>query len=151
MYIPLSAFLFLLGMNHLVVATRKCYFPDGSIAKGDVPCNDSLDVVGCCGSTDVCYDKGLCSNKSKGTSTARGSCTDPEWGSDCPTACLGIQLFFTSLCKNWLIIRIQVLRTRDKIFRCVPWISIVAGRTVARTKSSMCTGSLEDTQKTIQP
>ncbi|KAI5787221.1 hypothetical protein EDC01DRAFT_661046 [Geopyxis carbonaria] len=79
----------LLLLPRLAAAVGTCYFPDGSIAANDIPCDDSGATVGCCGANDRCYDTGLCSNTATDTSIARGSCTDASWGSGCPLACRG--------------------------------------------------------------
>ncbi|KAK3898019.1 hypothetical protein C8A05DRAFT_47545 [Staphylotrichum tortipilum] len=70
---------------------KLCYFPSGALSP-DVPCDPAADVSMCCGSADACLSSGLCRGKdtsaTRGTSFARGTCTDKTWGSAiCPLRC----------------------------------------------------------------
>ena len=65
---------------------RTCYYPNGD-ESGDVPCSGS-EYTHCCGRYGICLTNGFCINTSgKPYSLSRGSCTDPDWGSSCPTQC----------------------------------------------------------------
>ncbi len=64
--------------------TQTCYFPDGSEATDDKPCqspsiNDGASA--CCNSLDVCLENHLCLAQTGGPMISRGSCTDGTWQS----------------------------------------------------------------------
>ncbi|KAI1327436.1 hypothetical protein F5Y16DRAFT_399432 [Xylariaceae sp. FL0255] len=87
--------LFLVYLLHLKVATgTTCYFPDGSVAQGNLPCDPDGNVSTCCGvaSPDgACLANFLCQDIDK--KLIRGSCTDQTWSSPfCPQYCLVDQL-----------------------------------------------------------
>ena len=66
------------------MANTKCYYPDGSISTGDIPCNSAAagnSVSACCGQSDICLDNGLCFVQESSPTVARGSCTDETWQS----------------------------------------------------------------------
>ena len=80
--------------------SRSCYFPDGTAATNNVPCNPSWDESACCGASWVCLDNGtLCyppkDDPNAMADIARGSCTDMMWQSgDCPWPCKGMLICF---------------------------------------------------------
>jgi len=62
----------------------ECYYPDGKIGSGLVPCNTTASVTHCCRKPDVCLTNGLCYS-SIGSIIRRG-CTDKTWNStECPS------------------------------------------------------------------
>ena len=67
-----------------MASPQQCYFPDGSPAPNDTPCDTSAAVSPCCGEIDTCFENGLCTG---GSSPGRGSCTDRNWGKGCPEYC----------------------------------------------------------------
>ncbi|KAK4141344.1 uncharacterized protein C8A04DRAFT_31094 [Dichotomopilus funicola] len=73
---------------------KTCYYPDGSIAKGDHPCDTDAEHSPCCAGdvlANQCLANKLCLSP-KGR-YARGSCTDPTWTSpDCPQYCIANNL-----------------------------------------------------------
>ncbi|KAI0468270.1 hypothetical protein F4859DRAFT_491027 [Xylaria cf. heliscus] len=73
-------------------AASKCYYPDGSAATGDSPCNPNADVSACCGSSSdsTCLNNNLCED-GKGR-VIRGSCSDQSWSDPaCPRYCLSFK------------------------------------------------------------
>ncbi|PLB55449.1 hypothetical protein P170DRAFT_461324 [Aspergillus steynii IBT 23096] len=69
---------------------RTCYFPDHSISN-DVPCTSDT-YTHCCTAGDICLDNGYCySVAHQPYVLSRGSCTDQNWGADCPQLCSGSQ------------------------------------------------------------
>ena len=75
--------------------SQLCYFPDGTIALDDPPCNSTAPESTCCGRTYACLSNSICeatseTRKKPGSATfVRGSCTDASWISDaCPKFCL---------------------------------------------------------------
>lgn len=63
---------------------HTCYFPDGSVAVKDTPCNSyatSYTESACCGYLEVCLDNHLCLAQSGAEVISRGSCTDETWQS----------------------------------------------------------------------
>lgn len=68
-----------------------CYFPDGSVASRDTPCNSyatSYGASACCAYQDVCLDNHLCIAQSGAEVISRGSCTDRTWqSSECCQYC----------------------------------------------------------------
>ena len=77
--------------NKQNMANAKCYFPDGSIATNDTPCNSaatSNSVSACCGHSDICLDNALCLMQHDDLGIVRGSCTDETWQSpECAQYC----------------------------------------------------------------
>ncbi|KAH8757180.1 hypothetical protein F5883DRAFT_159453 [Diaporthe sp. PMI_573] len=72
-----------------------CYYPDGTTAPQDVPCNDNADHSACCGQGYACLSNGVCMatgdelQKSGASTYVRGSCTDSAWrSSSCPSFCV---------------------------------------------------------------
>lgn len=64
-----------------------CYFPNGAVAVGDIPCAPSLSFSPCCGRGWTCLVSGACEHNEH---IARGSCTDSSWTSKmCPLFCYG--------------------------------------------------------------
>ena len=59
--IPFLPFL-CLSILQLVASTsaQTCYYPDGSVATGDRPCNKSTAYSACCSTPDYCLTNGLC-------------------------------------------------------------------------------------------
>ncbi|KAJ5888023.1 hypothetical protein N7495_008064 [Penicillium taxi] len=66
--------------------TRSCYYPDGSISSGSVPCS-SDETTSCCGPSNICLSNGLCLDATQPFVLSRGACTSRNWGSGCPTEC----------------------------------------------------------------
>ena len=83
------------------ISLKNCYFPDGTAAPNDVPCNPTWDESACCGSGWDCLDNGtLCIPSKDDPSTvgdmARGTCTDRDWLSHaCPSFCVGMLVRFS--------------------------------------------------------
>ncbi|KAK3940997.1 hypothetical protein QBC46DRAFT_383822 [Diplogelasinospora grovesii] len=81
-------------------AAAICYYPDGSVAQGDVPCTDSTTQSSCCGQGYACLGNAdsaffICQStgdevQRAGASTfVRGSCTDQKWrNARCPSVCV---------------------------------------------------------------
>ncbi|KXH63105.1 hypothetical protein CSAL01_11072 [Colletotrichum salicis] len=72
-----------------------CYYPDGSIAPNDTPCQDLTAESTCCGQGYACLSNAMCEatgkelSKDGATELVRGSCTDPSWrSSSCPLFCI---------------------------------------------------------------
>jgi len=66
---------------------QQCYYPDGKLATGLIPCNASAPVSHCCRESDVCLTNGLCFSAGLGSIVRRG-CTEKGWNStDCPNFC----------------------------------------------------------------
>ncbi len=75
--------------NKLSMATRTCYWPDGSVIPSSsdyTPCNLTATGIdsACCSSWDPCSANGYCFSSSG--YVYRGGCTDSTWGADecCP-------------------------------------------------------------------
>jgi hypothetical protein len=76
----------------------SCFFPDGTPALIDIPCNTSARVSVCCGVGYACLDNNLCAltddtrDPNNGEfDYIRGSCTDATWSSgSCPIFCTGM-------------------------------------------------------------
>ena len=71
---------------------QTCYFPDGSKATSDTPCQESSSASdgasACCNSADACLESHLCLEQSGGPVISRGSCTDQTWRSqECSQYC----------------------------------------------------------------
>ncbi|KAI9040018.1 uncharacterized protein KD926_008709 [Aspergillus affinis] len=80
----------LLAQHAVTEKTRTCYFPDHSISN-DVPCTSDT-YTHCCTAGDICLDNGYCYSVSHQPYVlSRGSCTDQNWGADCPQLCSGSQ------------------------------------------------------------
>ncbi|KAM0801885.1 hypothetical protein BDR22DRAFT_845558 [Usnea florida] len=73
------------------MANAKCYYPDGSMANSDTPCNSAATIStfsACCDQSDICLDNGLCLMQHISPRISRGSCTDPSWRSpECAQFC----------------------------------------------------------------
>ncbi|KAK1988565.1 hypothetical protein LZ30DRAFT_745029 [Colletotrichum cereale] len=72
-----------------------CYYPDGSIAPNDTPCQDRTAESVCCGQGYACLSNGMCQatgkelQKGGATELVRGACTDRSWrSSSCPLFCI---------------------------------------------------------------
>ena len=65
----------------IVRAQQSCYFPDGSEAVGNSPCNEAAPQSHCCGSTDMCLSNGYCFGHGNSfvNRIIRESCTDQSW------------------------------------------------------------------------
>ncbi|KAF1969864.1 hypothetical protein BU23DRAFT_651749 [Bimuria novae-zelandiae CBS 107.79] len=67
----------------------ECYYPDGTVAPGLVPCNEGAEVSHCCRDADTCLTNGLCFSSGLGSILRRG-CTDKGWNqTECPNICNG--------------------------------------------------------------
>ncbi|KAI1174455.1 hypothetical protein F4777DRAFT_385349 [Nemania sp. FL0916] len=76
------------------VGSSACYYPDGSVASHDVPCNTNDEFSTCCGPSinpaGACLANNLC--RDADLKLIRGSCTDQSWESpSCPLYCLTAQ------------------------------------------------------------
>lgn len=100
----MPAFNFLILQIHLLflcspweATDADCFYPDGKLATGDLPCDSSQSQSFCCGPGWTCLDNKLCHSTGEYTKPdqvgyARGSCTDSMWKSDqCPQFCTGSQ------------------------------------------------------------
>lgn len=84
----------LLLFAHLAIlrgCLGKCYYPDGTPAPGDIPCDPDAENSACCsaksGDAFGCLANKLCRMPSG--RNVRGSCTDPTWMSpECPKFCM---------------------------------------------------------------
>ncbi|CZR50375.1 uncharacterized protein PAC_00247 [Phialocephala subalpina] len=73
-----------------VAKAAACYFPDGSLAAGDTPCNPAAsdtDPSFCCGPGWACLNNTVCMATPSavgwnGYPYSRGSCTDKSWKCD---------------------------------------------------------------------
>lgn len=70
-----------------VNAASECYFPNKALARRDTPCYADGRVSHCCSPNAICLTNQLCLSVSQPFSLSRGSCTDQDWGSDCPSIC----------------------------------------------------------------
>ncbi|KAI9809815.1 MAG: hypothetical protein M1825_000248 [Sarcosagium campestre] len=70
-------------------ADSTCYWPDGSIASDNIPCDPTAEVTSCCPNDgrSVCLSNGLCFFLPDGT-IDRFSCTDQGWGEGCSDRCI---------------------------------------------------------------
>lgn len=70
------------------ISAQTCYYPDGSEATGNRPCNTSTTYSACCSTTDYCLTNGLCFDAGSNNYMTRDSCTDSSWKSNyCPQFC----------------------------------------------------------------
>lgn len=83
------ALLLLLTYSKLT-ASRDCYFPNGQLARYDLPCsNDDEEHTGCCDEDFICTTNGICASQGDEIYFARGSCTDKNFLDDaCPQFCI---------------------------------------------------------------
>ncbi|KAK1635862.1 hypothetical protein BDP81DRAFT_321944 [Colletotrichum phormii] len=79
----------------LAQVRAACYYPDGSIAPNDTPCQDLTAESTCCGQGYACLSNAMCEatgkelSKDGATELVRGSCTDRSWrSSTCPLFCI---------------------------------------------------------------
>lgn len=84
-----------LALLLLARARAACYYPDGSIAPNDTPCQDRTAESTCCGQGYACLSNGMCQatgkelQKGGATELVRGACTDRSWrSSSCPLFCI---------------------------------------------------------------
>ena len=69
-------------------SAQTCYYPDGSVAAGNRPCNTTTTYSACCSTVDYCLTNGLCFDAGGNNHISRESCTDRSWESnDCPQFC----------------------------------------------------------------
>ncbi|KAF8852028.1 hypothetical protein BDZ45DRAFT_750030 [Acephala macrosclerotiorum] len=89
---------FLQILGQAGAASNSCYYPDGSIASSDSPCNSTAsatDASLCCPAGWACLSNSVCMSTPESTgynpqapAYGRGSCTDQSWGSSaCPYFC----------------------------------------------------------------
>lgn len=97
----LGSFFVLLHILHPWCRTDgSCYYPDTTVAAGDLSCNASAIVSTCCGKGWACLGNGLCLSTGESPDInrdiwARGSCTDRTWSSEkCVKPCEGESTFF---------------------------------------------------------
>lgn len=86
----LSWTIILLSIAHLGSGQKRCYYPNGSEATIDYPCDPDAEDSACCagGFGTVCLTNKLCRNPNG--NVIRGSCTDKNWSSpECAHYCLG--------------------------------------------------------------
>ncbi|KAH6617179.1 hypothetical protein F5144DRAFT_385379 [Chaetomium tenue] len=71
---------------------KKCYYPGGVEAPGDLPCDTEAENSPCCAGGKIagaCLANKLCLAKGNPDWYARGSCTDPTFEApECPKFCL---------------------------------------------------------------
>ncbi|GES65191.1 hypothetical protein ATETN484_0012009600 [Aspergillus terreus] len=68
--------------------TRPCDFPDGNLAKNNVPCTAAPHTA-CCSASDICLSNGFCMNINHQSWTMpRGACTNQAWDGGCPDRCI---------------------------------------------------------------
>ncbi|KAI9929543.1 hypothetical protein ASPWEDRAFT_172801 [Aspergillus wentii DTO 134E9] len=84
----LSANLFALFVSAALAAGQTCYWPDKTVATGDVPCNSGT-YSSCCSPNSICLDNGYCMAIAQPFTLYRSSCTDSGWGDSCPRQCYG--------------------------------------------------------------
>lgn len=95
-----TALLLTIWFPFAALSLNSCYFPDGSPADTDVPCNPSWSESACCGAGWDCLANGTVCIPSKDdpgavADAARGSCTDITWQSvSCPLVCKGMSFCF---------------------------------------------------------
>lgn len=83
----LHAYIAIVASALLSIAVAECYYPDGKIASGLIPCNATSSVTHCCRKSDVCLSNGLCFSSGLGSIVRRG-CTNSAWNStECPNFC----------------------------------------------------------------
>ncbi|KAI1269832.1 hypothetical protein F5Y18DRAFT_371754 [Xylariaceae sp. FL1019] len=77
------------------LAESICYYPDGTVAPQDTPCDDDSSESTCCGQGYACLSNHICQatgeerHKNGATEFVRGSCTDKNWRSgSCPAFCV---------------------------------------------------------------
>ncbi|KAK1997244.1 hypothetical protein LX36DRAFT_636529 [Colletotrichum falcatum] len=90
---PLALLLLIFSLSSR--AHGVCYYPDGSIAPNDTPCQDRTAESVCCGQGYACLSNGMCQatgrelQKGGATELVRGACTDRSWrSSSCPLFCI---------------------------------------------------------------
>ena len=90
---------------------KKCYYPGGEEATGDLPCDADAENSPCCAGGKIagaCLANKLCLAKGDPDWYARGSCTDPTFQApECPKFCLSESA-----------IRVTVWRTRAQKMLC---------------------------------
>ncbi|RAL05132.1 uncharacterized protein BO80DRAFT_452054 [Aspergillus ibericus CBS 121593] len=68
-------------------AANTCYYPNGNVATGNVPCS-SETYSACCGTSDICLSNNLCMDTGEQPYVLSRACTDPNWESEnCPSVC----------------------------------------------------------------
>ncbi|KAH8900637.1 hypothetical protein GQ53DRAFT_740623 [Thozetella sp. PMI_491] len=67
-------------------AQRTCYWPNGDVATGLIPCTNDT-YTHCCVSESLCMSNGYCLRTSQPYVLNRGGCTDSSWGADCNPRC----------------------------------------------------------------
>ncbi|PYI11276.1 hypothetical protein BO78DRAFT_425790 [Aspergillus sclerotiicarbonarius CBS 121057] len=71
-----------------LTTARTCYHPDKSVATSNVPYTSDSTTF-CCDSGAICMTNGYCIGVgSQPYLLFRGSCTDEDWGDDCPSHCV---------------------------------------------------------------
>ena len=97
----------------IAVIIDSCFYPDGTVATVDVPCNTIAPLSACCGDGWACSSNGVCISLNPGHGPGghtnlpvRGSCTDLTWRSEfCPQFCTtGRYAFAPTEPKSWLTI-----------------------------------------------
>jgi hypothetical protein len=69
------------------IFAAQCYWPNGKVAVGLVPCNTTAPASHCCRESDLCLTNGLCVSSGL-SSVLRRACTDDKWNnSACPDFC----------------------------------------------------------------
>ncbi|KAI5365956.1 hypothetical protein Slin14017_G035960 [Septoria linicola] len=67
------------------VSAQNCYYPNGDVARTDASC--SSDGGACCPLGWDCLSNGLCFLGGNEQYFGRYTCTDRDWGGDCPQYC----------------------------------------------------------------
>ena len=73
--------------------SQTCYYPNGSIAPDDRPCNASAQQSACCPQEDACMNNGLCfgASSQRPNVLSRNTCTDSNFQDDaCPQYCADV-------------------------------------------------------------
>lgn len=88
-----TSLIFLLHLGLLQTCLgKKCYYPGGEEAPGDLPCDTEAEHSPCCAGGKIagaCLANKLCLAKGNPDWYARGSCTDPTFEApECPKFCL---------------------------------------------------------------
>lgn len=92
-----------IALNLLLVfslcSAQLCFFPDGTPAEGNSPCDPSATYSVCCGPGYACLNNTLCALTANTNDPnndedqyIRGSCTAEDWSESslCPYYCTGL-------------------------------------------------------------
>ncbi|KAH9990376.1 hypothetical protein F4779DRAFT_610077 [Xylariaceae sp. FL0662B] len=118
--------LFILVFYLLSVTVNSiCYYPDGSVAPQDTPCQDASAESTCCGQGYACLSNNICMatgdeiQKSEASMYVRGSCTDKAWrSSSCPLFCINPKAPSNDLIAGGMGIE-KCSNTTDDMYYCI--------------------------------